>query len=508
MGESSDRLTTELFISYASEDQKIADALETAFKALAADGDYSLEIHRDVHSFQQGSSLRDQIRDKLRASDILFIIYTERLKRSHSWGGFEVGIFTEIMARELKETGKSDRRAVSFFLEEQPPTELGMLGIKVNVAALDRTHIAGKEYNLDPDGELEKFLLSLSDMMVQRQFNRLYPTGIPQNAQRNLENARNTMRTQIHNEIMPKLHVDLVEALSRIVAMNYIEQKFIQLRWEAHHLEGIHHLSHETIITSKPEIYKLFGINETRDQITWKAFFEKLSMKDKVGAEFIKNALQNAVMSAFSQSETDNDQIFLTWDRKLYRIIVTRYYVYFDGGRTMHVYLIPFLNHREHDDVENALILLRLAAHFRSDFIHRNARFRSEKFDLFENRFEDFRSLVLEATRQLLLSSAASHNCGLDSPINFEEFFGAENGLSATEIAKLYRDAEQKREGLFEVASRVDSPDLDHKNFMSDWRETLSNYSSFMDQLNKRMGLRSLERLNRWFERGKLDDIA
>jgi hypothetical protein len=43
--------TTQIFISYASEDGPIATALETAFTSLAKDGSYKLDVVRDIHGF-------------------------------------------------------------------------------------------------------------------------------------------------------------------------------------------------------------------------------------------------------------------------------------------------------------------------------------------------------------------------------------------------------------------------------------------------------------------------
>jgi hypothetical protein len=50
---------TQIFISYANEDGLVAAAIEAAFSALVADGNYPLNIIRDVHSFQYGRSIKE-----------------------------------------------------------------------------------------------------------------------------------------------------------------------------------------------------------------------------------------------------------------------------------------------------------------------------------------------------------------------------------------------------------------------------------------------------------------
>jgi TIR domain len=78
-----------VFISYASEDQAIASVIDDALKEL----DYSLDIFRDAHNLERGLSLTDQIYDALEKADFLLIIYTERLKKSHSFTGVEAAHF-------------------------------------------------------------------------------------------------------------------------------------------------------------------------------------------------------------------------------------------------------------------------------------------------------------------------------------------------------------------------------------------------------------------------------
>jgi hypothetical protein len=59
---------TQIFISYANEDGLVAAAIEAAFSALVADGNYPLNIIRDVHSFQYGRSIKESIHELLHTS--------------------------------------------------------------------------------------------------------------------------------------------------------------------------------------------------------------------------------------------------------------------------------------------------------------------------------------------------------------------------------------------------------------------------------------------------------
>ena len=90
---------TQIFLSYASDDGAVAEVVYTAFKKLAEELSFELEVIRDIHSFTQGRSLGDEVLNHLRSSDALFIIYTEALKKSHSWTGYEVGAFRGGLSR-------------------------------------------------------------------------------------------------------------------------------------------------------------------------------------------------------------------------------------------------------------------------------------------------------------------------------------------------------------------------------------------------------------------------
>ncbi len=78
---------TQIFISYATEDALVATAIETAFLALNDEDAPTLKIKRDIHSLKQGLRLTETILEDLGESDILFVIFTERLKSSHSFTG-------------------------------------------------------------------------------------------------------------------------------------------------------------------------------------------------------------------------------------------------------------------------------------------------------------------------------------------------------------------------------------------------------------------------------------
>src|SRR5262245_35859052 len=97
-----DQAPTSVFISYASEDKELATAVEDALNQLAKKTFFDVNIIRDIHNFDQGRSLKNQVLDLLESSQILLVIYTETLKKSHSYTGFELGAFSVYMKNEME----------------------------------------------------------------------------------------------------------------------------------------------------------------------------------------------------------------------------------------------------------------------------------------------------------------------------------------------------------------------------------------------------------------------
>lgn len=499
--------TTQIFISYASEDGLIATAIETAFSALTADGAYPLNIIRDVHSFQYGRSIKGSIHDRMHESDILFIIYTEQLKKSHSFTGYEVGIFSEIMDNEMRSTGHTDRSIVSLFLDEPPPTETETLGIKLDAGALASGGV------LDSSGALQSFLGNLSDMMVKRQFDALNPGGITGDAATRFDKAKQVKREEVRTKIMLTLESNLRGAISSVVESNFIEQHFIQLRWEPSPATNVSDIYDNTILRpDNAKVFEIFGISTARSKITWKEFKDMLEAKDQAmsvkNAKFITDALQNAVSSAFSEDPVDNNQIFLTYEKKIYRVIVTTYNVFFDGGRVMNVYFIPFLDIRDNNDADHALIFLQILLRFRGDFLHKDAPFRIDQFDLYRYDFQAFGKLVRRAMRSLQVAVADSHNCGLDDPGNFRKFFGDDKQMSGGKIAEMYSAGKVATGKMLETGVKFNPAALaaaDEPGLIKEWSQALKDYIEYAQKVNLELGKRTLARLVNWFDTGELD---
>ena len=79
-----------IFLSYAHEDQEIADAISGALRSAFYDT-FDITL---MSEFPLGLNWREVINESIRATDIMIAIATGRLKPGHSYTGFEIGSFT------------------------------------------------------------------------------------------------------------------------------------------------------------------------------------------------------------------------------------------------------------------------------------------------------------------------------------------------------------------------------------------------------------------------------
>jgi hypothetical protein len=159
---------TTVFLSYASDHIAMASVMDKALGKLQTELNFDLDVIQDVRSFTQGRSLREKIISELKFSDVLCIIYTESLKKSHSWTIFEVGAFIVFMVEETAQSPdrKTDRRIVSLYVDKMPAPEQGVLGIRLDLRALGHGNAAQQAARLDPEKKLPQFFYGVSDLVV------------------------------------------------------------------------------------------------------------------------------------------------------------------------------------------------------------------------------------------------------------------------------------------------------------------------------------------------------
>src|SRR3984893_16111855 len=122
-----------VFISYASEDHDIAQAVYQSLQALGETVYDRIKIFLDSKSIEGGDEIRADIKAGLKKSDFLVVLYTGLFKRSHGYTGWEVGFFEGLIEDEKAKSGRTTRRIIYLYCGEPPSIGDGILGIGISI---------------------------------------------------------------------------------------------------------------------------------------------------------------------------------------------------------------------------------------------------------------------------------------------------------------------------------------------------------------------------------------
>ena len=346
MSESETHSRVGAFLSYAREDTDILEAVTCAFEGLRQKAYQHLNIFFDTKSINVGDVFDDRIRAALRAADYLIILYTGRYKRSHSYTGFEVGYFASVMDEEARTSanGTSSRQLVPMYIDELPGTMGGVQGIDPTIPIRD--------LRSDREAYMEQVRTNVNDDPLTRFFdsvgakveNRL-PEGL---VDKDILERERIERIQAIRALVPVLRGAMYDCLSSRVARRIIEQRLITFELPKGSAKGAEEeIPNNAVLTQESRAFKLFGINLDESTMTWKRFKERILSTPGTSKSLAVQAIQRAFISAVSPSITrDNEQIVRgIEDNRIYRIIVTRHFDYYDGRKVFNIYLIESLLH-------------------------------------------------------------------------------------------------------------------------------------------------------------------
>ncbi|MEY9234067.1 hypothetical protein ABIF68_002514 [Bradyrhizobium japonicum] len=495
-----------IFISYASEDHAIASVFESALTELSKKLDQGLEVFLDKHSLERGRSLTDQILTAIEKTDVLLILYTEQLKKSHSFTGAEVGAF-KMSIKHNAQNSKS-RRALTVYLDHPPALEQDTVGIKLETSALSEKDPEKQALALDPGQNLVKLLKDISDLALSRAFALVAPEEEGPKRDKQLEDQADTRKAK-RSEVDPigrALVKGLATALSSIVSKSSIEQKLIVITWPpSNTVQGSAILSNALLYAQDKSVFNLFFPDYTESVIKYEDFKAKLLEEHYAHGVFTLNAIEEAVRTALRAGPVDNEQFFLSQDDDLFRIIVTRHLTHYDGSRIMNVYLVPALRRDEASTELAVASLLRVAVTFKSLFLGGDSEISLASFKRVAHNFEKVKERLERFMRQFLLVEHETHVNEFDNEDRYEEVHGSK--IPPEEVCALFETWKLNREKLIGVASKVreaalDSPEADA--LTEEWISQLDEFTKYVEPLNKSTGAMAANRIKIWFETGTM----
>lgn len=501
-----------VFISYASEDYAIASVFEDALKEVSTELDLGLEVFWDVHSLERGLSLSDQIMANLEKTDFLLIIYTERLKKSHSFTGAEIGAFIMSLRHDAKEEKRLKRRAITVYLDELPAVEEGVLGIKLETSALSETDPNKQAHAIDPGEKLAEFLRDVADAALSRAFALAPPEEDGKQRDKQIEEqvaVRKAKRAEIDAKIAPKLTTGLAKALSSVVSNSSIEQQLLVIRWPAaaakQESEDI--LAGTRLDAEDEAVFSLFVSDYNKNSIQYDEFRRKLLDKRYEHGAFALSAIEEAARTALRAGPVDNEQFFLSPKDELYRIIVTRHFSYYDGSRVMNMYFVPALQRDADSKQAHVISLLRVAVSFKSLFLGDGSELSAASFKRVRHDFSKVKEKIDRFLRQFLLIQHQIHINELDDEDRYEEVHGSR--MPPDEINELFKTWKDKRAALLALASKVrvtpiGSPEAEA--ITDEWIKQLDEFTEYVNPLNRTAGALAANRIKVWFETGEMPE--
>jgi hypothetical protein len=414
-----------IFISYASEDYQIAEAIRKCLTL--ALGDIFAEINIDKRFLQPGTDFRKQIQAKLEVTDVLIIAYTGTTdKESHGYTGWEVGYFDHIMKTS------PDRLKVALYLEKPPSVAAEDQGISMDIGR-DKLLLSTKEFVdgmvVPPDDPmcalLTKWQQSVDDITRGLGFG-----VIPRKPEQDPVSCVKTMK------------IDIFQYLKTTVDITLKPQKQITVRATGSALqqsEGNLPCEAEIIPVGSGGSMGIFGLPDVKT--TWKQFLKSTSGNRY--HDSWREAITSAIMSSFPDHiNVDNSQVIVSSDEaKAYRVILTTATKYYDDNREFNIYFVEALQRSEYGDSSTTLLLkgLELVCRFRFMFLEDASQFSGGNILVMSP--ERIPEVVNKLLKELSLLRKDSRDAGLDEPAIWRNFVSWEDLLK---MATEYRPREKE----------------------------------------------------------------
>lgn len=486
-----------VFLSYAHEDNDILQAVHRAFEVIRQQTRQQLEIFYDKKSINEGDTFGNTIRDGLRKSDYLIILYTGSYKRSHSYTGFELGYFFSLMDDEIRTSGNTSRRIVSMFVDNPPAIAMEVQGIDLTILPGELSsnrdiYMERVRTNVDKD-PLTRFFNSVADKVEER-----FKTDDGTMSKKRLE------RFQAVQKVVPVLRGEMYDCLSSRVARRSIQQRLIIFEVpKCGAKEAYEKIPDNTMLTQRGKAFELFGIDLANDTIIWRDFEKVILLHSDNTSGATVLAIKRAFISAVSTKITrDNEQIIRGFtDNRIYRLVVTQHFDYYDGRKVLHMYLIEMLGVATFGYNKTLIILglITIAAKYRFIFIEPASELSLMSFKIEKKSPKEMQEKVEKLVRELCLIEDESRVHKLDTAASIVMY---SQGLSREDLEELQKQWYDGRQRLMDVADTIlrENPESDEFAERSrEWLLALEEFSSVSRKVNSTIALQALENLKEVF---------
>jgi hypothetical protein len=483
--------TLKIFISYATEDQNIADVLKLAIKTAFVDN-VSIVMMSD---FTTGLSWKNIIQKSIDETDVMIVIATGRLKPSHSFTGAEVGAFEmSVYSRPMMARWPTlQRRMIPFaVLARLPDTVNEYEGINIDVNTLRdvRFEPASLEANLSrlsrEQGESSpnalKFLLDIQDILDARDQEFHRPS---------IQESRE--RISVLTDVAARMTKDVIG----LILLREKDREAPKARLIIRTKPGSAPLGRsvsirDTSIEFIGDFSRIFGpAIRSNTRYSWPELVEKVEYD--IGLQWQK-ALQNLI-SSDSGSVYVTDNSIITFDsKKLYRVFISTTIIYYDDTIEFQVYAVELLHEKDIGDPMTSLLLhaVEISLGYRFMFLEDSSKFSAKAFTV--SNPAELPDRTAEMLDYLVMLLIKSEQYKLADSQNILAIIG---GDAAEEVKKNYGIWNHAKDELYSCAKSVLSAEEMSEADQTKLINTVKTFRSKTQNMNSFYTTAVIERLQK-----------
>src|SRR5262245_13307905 len=376
--------TLHVFISYATEDANLAQAINLGLKTV-----FTQLIKTTLDSnMKLGVKWPPELEEALSRADVLLIISTGREKPSHSYTGFEVGFFRASMLAKPTMTyiEREQRLIIPIGGEKITDTVSDIEGL--NLAADMRPFLIGSDR--------QKFLQSLQSDTARNPFMKLFMRlkGLIQKIHEFDETEMEILLSNAKESAI-RLYTVFFEGFQSRVYTEIFPERKIVVRLPANApIEPMGELPPETQLEFIGRDFAIFNINPPPGRISWADFTQQVSRANTTTAwtDIIKSQAVMAQRGEFGE----NRRLLASSDRtRFFRMFISRSALLYNGVTELHIDVVE-VKARNYGDETTTMLLkaINVGLMYRSLFL--------------EGKSSDFSPEAIRATLPRDLPAATS----------------------------------------------------------------------------------------------------
>jgi TIR domain len=392
-----------VFISYASEDKDLVGSivalLNDAFQFCP------LSIYRDVEILE-GENYARAIDAALNKSDILLVIFTARMKTSHSWTGYEVGFFQRSIQVQPIGSAGFKRIYIPFCIGAEIPDAMHYIqsiSVEKNEAykVLKTSIEAGVEPVIDEGHPIFKLLTRISDLILKT---------MGPSPRRGFGQQPRSVKLTSHASVLYRIIHDYLQG--RISSETYPERKFV-IKTTTRPIAGPNGVDFSGASVEFVGDFSDLGIplgQTVGRQYAWSEFCDKIPVELRNNFTIGISQLTAAVL----KSGGDNYHVVTTSRRdKSFRLFVSKVITYVSQKTDIDIYMVE-IKTKEYGDPQTTRLLKAISAGLRFRFLvlEEQSEFRPEKLGHPIVTESELKAKVSEMMGQidLILKDAADAN--------------------------------------------------------------------------------------------------